>query len=365
MNKQILISSILLLITLFTFSQCQQTGKGKTDQNQTPEKPTQKPSESSSTVVLSTEANLTHASNLQTSATKIFGTLPEQMPGADQDTPAMIELGEVLYHETKLSISETQSCNTCHRLDDNMAGVDNKPTSPGADGQFGERNAPTVLNAGFQIAQFWDGRAATLEEHAKGHILNPMEMAMPSEKVVMERLSGDEKYESLFKKAFPDQENPVTYDNMAEAIAAFERTLITSDRFDDFLNGDLNALSKEELTGLDEFLKRGCAGCHSGYLLGGQTYKKMGKVEPYENTEDLGRYQVTQEEKDNYVFKTSMLRNVELTQPYFHDGAVERLAESIRIMAAIQSGIELTNEQITRIETFLKALTDKQLAAAN
>ena len=173
-------------------------------------------------------------------AKQVFARLPEKMPGSENDTPEKIELGKKLYFETAISINKKQSCNSCHRVDENRGGVDNLPTSPGAEGKLGGRNSPTTLNAGLHIAQFWDGRAADLAAQAKGPVLNPIEMGMPDEDLVLERLK-EAGYEPMFKKVFPKDQAPVTYANYAEAVAAFERTLITRDRFDDFLGGSLGA----------------------------------------------------------------------------------------------------------------------------
>lgn len=290
---------------------------------------------------------------------KIFGTLPEKMPGSNKDSAELIALGKKLYFEKKLSLNDSQSCNSCHMLEDKKAGVDNLPTSPGAEGKLGGRNSPTVLNAGFHIAQFWDGRAEDLVAQAKGPILNPIEMGMPSEKAVIEKISALEEYKEAFAAAFPRQENAITYQNIAEAIAAFERTLITKDRFDDFQKGNLKALTKAEVDGLDTFVKTGCVQCHMGPLLGATSYRKMGQVNPYENTEDLGRYDVTKNEADKYLFKVPSLRNVALTAPYFHDGKVAKLEEAVKKMAWMQLGKEISDEEVNKIVTFLKALSDK------
>lgn len=299
------------------------------------------------------------AEELRTKALSTFGRLPDKMPGAEKDTPEKIELGKKLYFETRLSINDSQSCNSCHLLDGKKAGVDNNPTSAGAKGTLGERNSPTTLNAGFHIAQFWDGRAKDLVEQAKGPILNPVEMAMPSEKAVVDKLSKIAEYPPLFAKAFPNEKNPLTYQNIAEAIAAFERTLITRDRFDDFLAGDLKALTKEELEGLEAFMNTGCTQCHNGALLGGNSYRKVGQVNPYENQKDLGRYNVTKNEADKYFFKVPSLRNVALTAPYFHDGQVKTLEEAVKKMAFLQLGVQLEDEKVNKIVAFLKTLSDK------
>jgi cytochrome c peroxidase len=297
---------------------------------------------------------------IRAEAKTTFGTLPDKMPGSESDTPRRVALGEKLYFDKRLSVNESQSCNTCHRVDERLAGVDNEPTSEGAFDKRGDRNAPTVLNAGFHFAQFWDGRAADLKEQAKGPVLNPVEMSMPNEAEVLKRLQADQDYPPLFAAAFPAAAEKVTYDNMAEAIAAFERTLKTNDRFDDFLRGQDQALSAQELTGLRLFLDAGCTTCHNKALLGGNSYQKAGLIQPYENTEDVGRFKVTQDEDDKYKFKVPSLRNVALTAPYFHDGKISRLEDTVKKMGAMQLGKDFTAAEIDQLTAFLKSLSDKQ-----
>jgi cytochrome c peroxidase len=301
---------------------------------------------------------------LRAGALKVLATLPDKMPGSENDTPARVKLGRELFFEKKLSANNTQSCNSCHAVDKNRGGVDNEPTSPGAFGKRGGRNSPTVLNAGFHIAQFWDGRAKTLEDQAKGPVLNPGEMAMPSEAAVIEKLKAEKKYVSGFKKAFPGENEPITYDNFAKAVASFERTLRTQDRFDDFLKGDDKALTAAELKGLDTFLSIGCTTCHSGPLLGGNDYKKLGILNAYENTSDKGRIEVTKEDYDEFVFKVPSLRNIALTAPYFHDGSQKTLEEAVQKMAWLQLGKKLSPEEAQGLGAFLRALSDKKRALA-
>jgi cytochrome c peroxidase len=286
----------------------------------------------------------------------IFGVLPEKMPGAEQDTPALVALGKDLYFDKRLSSNDSQSCNSCHMVDNHRGGVDNEPTSPGALGKRGGRNSPTVLNAGFQMAQFWDGRAADLVEQAKGPVLNPIEMGMPDSDAVVKKLSGLTAYQEAFKSVFGD--NQLTYDNIAKAIAAFERTLITRDRFDDFQKGDNQALNEAEMKGLDLFVSVGCVACHNGPLLGGNAYHKVGLVNAF-NGKDLGRFEVTKDEADKHKFKVPMLRNIEITAPYFHDGRSATLPEAVREMAWLQLGRKLTDPEVDAIVAFLKTLTDK------
>ncbi len=296
--------------------------------------------------------------DLQAKAKQMFGSLPAKMPGSEKDTQYLVALGKKLYFEKKLSQNNTQSCNSCHNVEGKAAGVDNLPTSPGAFGKNGDRNSPTVLNAGFHFVQFWDGRAADLKAQAKGPILNPVEMAMPSEAEVLKRLKADAEYPALFAKAYPDVKDAVTYDNLAGAIAAFERTLVSPSRFDDFVNGDANALTTEEQAGLQTFISTGCTSCHTGNLFGATSYRKMGERVPYE-TADLGRYNVTKQESDKYLFKVPTLRNIALTGPYFHDGKSATLEDAVKKMAYHQLNVELTNKETAKIVKFLGSLSDK------
>jgi cytochrome c peroxidase len=292
-------------------------------------------------------------------ANRTFSPLPGAMPNSENDTAERIALGEKLYFEKRLSVNNSQSCASCHRLKDGFAGVDNLPTSPGARKELGTRNSPTVLNAGWQDSQFWDGRAEDLVEQAKGPILNPIEMGMPDEQAVEKKIQNITEYQDAFAKAFPGDNPAISYQNIAEAIAAFERTLITPARFDDFMNGDALALNETEQRGLKTFMKLDCDSCHDGKLLGGETYEPLGKENPYDNQEDQGMFLVTKDEDDRMFFKVAPLRNVALTAPYFHDGKIETLGEAIRTMAKLQLDESLTEQQVNDITSFLKALTDK------
>lgn len=301
---------------------------------------------------------------LMRQAKAFFGNLPQTMPGGEKDTPALLALGKMLYFEKGISVNKTQACNDCHRIDEKRGGVDNLPTSPGAVGTLGTRNSPTSLNAGFQISQFWDGRSPDLADQAKGPILNPVEMGMPDAQKVIDTLKEIKVYQKAFSKAFPREKDPITYDNSAKAIAAYERTFITHDRFEQFMAGDENALTEPEKKGLDVFMNQGCIRCHGGPLLGGMLYQKVGIYHHYKNEKDLGRYDVTQNETDKYVFKVAMLRNITLTSPYFHDGDVATLAEAVDLMAWMQLGTELPVEDIDAILRFFTALTDIERVTA-
>jgi cytochrome c peroxidase len=268
--------------------------------------------------------------------------------------PPKIELGKKLFNEKKLSLDETLSCNSCHDL--KTFGVDNKRTSSGLNGQLGVRNSPTVYNAALHVAQFWDGRARDVEEQALGPVMNPVEMAMPAEVEVMKRLAADPDYAKLFASAFPGEGEPLTFKNMGSAIGAFERTLITPSRVDEYLGGNNDALSAGELKGFVTFRDLGCAACHSGATFGGQMFQKIGVVKPY-MTKDEGRFAITKQETEKYVFKVPSLRNVEKTAPYFHDGSVQTLPEAVNLMAEYQLGKTLTEEQTNDLVTFLNSLT--------
>lgn len=296
---------------------------------------------------------------LRERAQSVLGALPETASGEENPvTPEKIDLGRKLYYEDRVSLSKEISCNTCHPLSN--YGVEHEPVSTGHEGQKGERNAPTVYNAALHVDQFWDGRADDVEEQAKGPVLNPIEMGMPEPDVAIERLRAIPGYRELFAKAFPDEEEPVTFDNMAKAIGAFERKLINPGAFDRFLQGDDEALSTAELKGLKTFMDVNCIMCHQQSTVGGTMYQKMGLARPYDG-EDLGRYQVTEKESDKYVFKVPSLRNVAETAPYFSQGEVKSLPEAVRLMGRHQLGRDLSEEQVSEIVAFLKALTGPPL----
>jgi cytochrome c peroxidase len=275
-------------------------------------------------------------------------------------TKAKVELGKMLYHDTRLSKTGNNSCNSCHNLA--TFGVDNEVTSPGDAGKRGDRNSPTVLNAALANMQFWDGRARDVEEQAGMPILNPAEMAIPSKEFLVNRLKGTEEYPALFAKAFPREQNPLTYANIEKAIGAFERTLLTPTRFDDFLAKNPSYLSAEETEGLKVFLEAGCATCHGGVGVGGGQLQKFGVHYDYRaftgsKHNDIGRMAVTGQSSDKDVFKVPTLRNVAKTAPYFHDGSVAELDKAIAIMAKTQLNKDLTDEEVKKIAVFLHALT--------
>ena len=286
----------------------------------------------------------------------LFAPLPTYMAaGGPRPSEAEVNLGRRLYHEPVLSGGHDVSCNTCHAL--NGYGADGRKVSFGSHGQTGARNAPSVYNAAGQIAQFWDGRAPSVEEQAKGPILNPAEMAMPNPGAVLEHMRASPEYRAAFRAAFPNEAQPITYDNVGRAIGAFERGLVTPSPWDRFLAGDSSALTPDEQRGAATFVRVGCAGCHNGPYVGGQSYQKLGLVKPWPTSTDSGRIKVTHNPADLFVFKVPTLRNVEKTGPYFHDGSVASLDEAIRLMGRHQLGKELTDSQIRDIHAWLGSLT--------
>jgi cytochrome c peroxidase len=307
-----------------------------------------------------TAATDTGATALSDRAKAIFGVLPKEALSADNPTSeAKVALGQMLYFDPRLSKNQQISCNSCHLVD--KGGVDGEPTSPGHKGQRGGRNSPTVLNAALQSAgQFWDAREPNVEAQAKGPVLNPIEMAMPSAEHVVNVLKSIPGYAAPFKAAFGG-DDPITYDNMAKAIGSYERKLLTPGAFDAFMGGDAAALNEQAQRGLTTFLDTGCIACHMGPVLGGAMLQKLGLVEPYE-TKDLGRFEVTKKDSDKFFFKVPQLRNIAQTGPYFHDGSVATLEEAITLMAKHQLGKTLTEAQVADIVAFFKSL-DGELEA--
>ncbi len=275
---------------------------------------------------------------------------------ADVDT-SKVEIGKQLFFDPRLSKSGFLSCNSCHNL--SMGGSDNLTSSVGHGWQQGPINSPTVLNSAYNLAQFWDGRAADLKEQAAGPIANPGEMAQPHE-VALEVIASIPEYVKSFNATFGD--DSITLDRVTDVIAEFERTLVTpNSRFDKWLTGDEDALTSDELEGYQLFKSNGCAGCHNGPAAGATLFQKMGIVSAYETDNPAqGRYAVTGKESDRMVFKVPTLRNIELTYPYFHDGSVSTLEEAVQVMGDIQVGRRFTNVETAKIVSFLKTLTGDQ-----
>ena len=314
-------------------------------------------------ILLFIEVSLAGDVQLLNEAKKYFQPLPKIFPSDNNPlTKAKIKLGKILFYEPRVSIDGATSCSKCHPL--TLYGADGLEKAQGNNGKINPRNAPTVLNAAGQITQHWRGDRKDVEDQAKKALLGKGSFGAPSYEWVENKIESIKGYKILFKKAFPNNKNPITVDNFAKAIGAWERTLSTPSRFDRFLNGYVGALTDKEKRGLKKFIKMGCASCHNGALLGGNMYQKFGVVEPYwKKKKKKKNYEVQnkkkKKEEDKYIFKVPPLRNVAKTAPYFHDGSVWSLKEAIRIMAKVQLGKDLTIEDIEDIYAFLKSLTGK------
>jgi len=270
---------------------------------------------------------------------------------------ALAELGKKLYFDPRLSKSGFISCNSCHNL--SMGGTDNLKTSIGHNWQQGPINAPTVLNSSLNVAQFWDGRAADLKAQAGGPIANPGEMAF-SHTLAVSLLESIPGYVTEFKLVFGA--DGIDIDKVTDAIAEFEKTLVTpNSRFDQWLLGNEDALTAQELAGYELFKSSGCTACHNGPAVGGNSFQKMGVVEPYTSTSPAeGMSGVTGKDADRFKFKVPTLRNVEMTYPYFHDGEAQTLTEAVDVMGRLQLGKKFTDEENAQIVAFLHTLTGDQ-----
>jgi len=297
-----------------------------------------------------------------------FDPIPHDPPSYPENelTDEKVALGKMLFFDPRLSSSQIVSCNTCHNL--GLGGVDRQVTSLGHRWQSSSRNAPTVLNAVFNIAQFWDGRARDLAEQAGGPLLGSVEMAS-SDPSICRILSSIpayvEAFEEAFEEAFPDRRESICFGNARKALEAFEITLLTPDApFDLFLRGDLKALDTTRKKGLHLFMSKGCADCHMNMNIGGNGYYVFGvKKKPaprYLPAKDHGRGAVLATIEKDYVFKAPSLRNVALTAPYFHTGSAWPLTEAVEVMADSQLGIELNDDEIAAIVAFMQALTGHQ-----
>jgi cytochrome c peroxidase len=307
----------------------------------------------------------------------LFEPLPETPPALPGNvaTPEKVALGKMLYFDPRLSENHDMSCSTCHNI--SMGGVGNRSSSIG---QLGGRKVPTVLNAVFNKTQFWDGRASDLKEQvvnsvmanprallkARGGptVINPAEMDTTRQHAV-EQLKDIPGYVEAFKKAFPAESDPIVYDNIGKAIAVFEAKLITPDApFDRWLEGDDKALTETQKQGVKIFVEKGCATCHNGINIGGGMYARFGVVQSpgseFLPPDDRGRFEVTKNISDNYVFKVPTLRNIELTAPYFHSGRAGDLRQAVAVMGESQLGQKLSEGEIDNVTAFLKSLTGRQ-----
>jgi cytochrome c peroxidase len=294
-------------------------------------------------------------------AGELFGALPRVMASKDNPvTPAKTSLGKILFHESRISVDGTVSCARCHPL--GRYAADGLPKSIGNNCRLSVRNAPTILNAAAQISAHWVGNRTGVEDQARQSLVGAPSFGMPSYEAAESRLRAIPGYALLFQNAFPGDPEPVTAENFALAVGAFERTLVTPAPFDDFLEGDPESLTDGQKAGLGYFIDSGCATCHGGAFLGGRSYEKFGVVEPYWKHTlspeiDEGRFTVTKSEADKYVFKVPVLRNVQMTSPYFHDGSVGRLSDAVQIMGMVQLGADLEETRIKGIVQFLEGLT--------
>ena len=254
-------------------------------------------------------------------AKQIFGPLPKAMVSEKNPiTPEKVKLGKILFYETRISVDGTVSCARCHPI--GLYAADGLKKSIGNNCKANPRNAPTVLNAAGQISAHWIGNRTDVEDQAKQSVIGPPSFGMPSYEAVEKKLKEIKGYVELFKRAYPAETDPITVNNFAKAVGAFERTLVTPSRFDSFLKGDIAALNGQEKRGLKTYMESGCIMCHSGPYAGGQMYQKFGIVEPYwtytkSEPIDEGRYVVTKNEADKYVFKVPIHRNVAKDCPLF------------------------------------------------
>lgn len=300
---------------------------------------------------------------LRARALAVFKPLPSDMATPDTPiTPERVALGRMLFFEPRASADGTVSCARCHLPQ--LYGTDGLAKPIGAEHRVNARNSPTVLNAALQITAHWRGDRRSVEDQATKALVGPPSFGNPSYEAAMARLEAIPGYPPLFARAFPNEADPVTADNWGKAIGAYERTLVTPSPFDAWLTGDDAALSPAAQAGLREFMQVGCAGCHGGAGVGGGMYQKFGVVEDYWKATgsasiDKGRFDVTHDQADTYVFKVPSLRNVAMTPPYFHDGSVATLPEAVRVMARVQLGRTLTDAQVGSLVAFLESLTGR------
>lgn len=303
------------------------------------------------------------AGDLLKDAQGYFQPLPKNMATADHPiTPERVALGRNLFFDPRISVDGTVSCARCHQPA--LYGTDGLPKPRGAHDKVNPRNAPTVLNAALQFKAHWRGDRTDVEDQAKQALIGPPSFGNADYAAAMARLKAIPGYPEMFKKAFPGEPDAVTPDNWGQAIGAYERTLVTPSRFDEYLAGNAQALSPAERAGLRTFIDTGCVTCHNGPDVGGGMFQKFGVVEDYwketgSKQVDKGRFDVTHNPEDEDVFKVPSLRNVAMTPPYFHDGSVRSLPQAVRIMAKVQLGKDLNGRETDLIVAFLHSLTGK------
>lgn len=261
-------------------------------------------------------------------------------------------LGKKLFFDPILSKDNTVACATCHNLQ--LGGVDNLVHSFGIDGQEGDINTPTVLNSFFNFRQMWNGKAKTLHDQAVFPIENPVEMGNTFDNII-QQLNQKQEYKQAFEESY---KNGITKDNILNALEQFQKTLVTQSPFDEYLRGDENAITQNQKKGFELFKRKGCISCHNGVNIGGASFSRLGVVNPLA-VQQTGLHEITQNELDKFFFKVPSLRNVELTYPYFHTGEISELKEAIKVIAKVQLGLDLQEDEIALIEEFLKSLTGK------
>lgn len=305
----------------------------------------------------------TSANTLLQQARQVFIPLPDSMATPDHPvTPERVALGRVLFFDPRISLDGTVSCARCHQP--SLYGTDGLAASIGVKSRPNPRNAPTVLNAALEFVAHWRGDRKDVEDQATKALVGPPSFGQPDFGAAMAKIEAIPGYSELFKQAFPKAPNPVTPENWGTAIGAYERTLVTPSPFDAYLKGDAKAMPSAALSGLKKFMDYGCASCHSGVGVGGGMYMKFGLTEDYwkatgSKVIDKGRFDVTKNPADMYVFKVPSLRNVAMTPPYFHDGSVSTLPEAVRVMARVQLGRTLSDEDVKDLVAFLDTLTGK------
>jgi cytochrome c peroxidase len=309
-------------------------------------------------------------------ARQIFRPLPHTVHVDDYPhSAARVELGRKLFFETRVAVDGRTGCVSCHNPA--FHGADSLPLSVGVNGQRLPRNAPTVFNTPLLVAQHYGGNRVSVEEQAMKALTSPLAYGNKSFEEAEARMRALG-YQNLFDEAFPNEKDAVNAENWATAIGAYERTLLTPAPFDRYLKGDTRAISADAKAGLDKFMSYGCAGCHNGSTVGGQSFQKFGLTEEYWKAtgsvempqlqgRDKGKFHDTGKEEDMWVFKVPQLRNVAMTPPYFHDGSVATLNDAVRVMARVQLGRQLNDEDVKQIVAFLGTLTGevpKQFAQA-
>ena len=311
------------------------------------------------TVLLATAA--AQDAELLKQAQELFQPLPKDMATAEFPiTRERVELGRALFFDPRLTVDANMSCSSCHQPA--FYGTDALPKPMGVKQRPHPRHVPTNLNSGTSLVIHWRGDRTNLEDQVFQALTSPITSGQPDEKAVIDRLTHIPGYAPLFKAAFPDEPQPMTLRNIAKAVGAYERTLVTPSPFDAYLAGNQEALSPAARAGLQKFINTGCVACHNGVGVGGGMYRKFGVVEDYwkatgSEPVDKGRADVTKDPEDLYVFRVASLRNVAMTPPYFHDGSVATLPEAVKVMARVQLGVTISDADTRDIVAFLESLT--------